>query len=179
MGSALCFPVESMVFFTICIVGRLAALSLLPTVSNIKKVARRVYVYGDDLLVPSDEVPTVARALSAFALKVNDTKTFRTGMFRESCGMDAYNGVMVTPIYVRTMPPSDRRSSAELVSYVSLANQLYKAGWWVLAKRVREVVERILGPLPTVRETAPCLGWHTLRNSYDIHGWDNDLQTLK
>lgn len=179
MGSALCFPIESMVFFTICIVGRLKALSLQPTVRNVSYVARRVFVYGDDLIVPSDEVPTVARALSAFALKVNASKTFKTGKFRESCGMDAYNGVPVTPVYARTMPPSNRQSSAELVSYVSFANQLYKAGWWMLARRVREVVETILGPLPTVQETAPCLGWHTMSNSYDIHGWNDETHAWK
>jgi hypothetical protein len=168
-----------MVFFTICIVGRLQALNLPSTVSNIKNVARRVYVYGDDLIVPADEVPVVTKTLEAFALKVNANKTFYSGKFRESCGMDAYNGVMVTPIYVRCMPPRGKQDHAEIVSYVSLANQLYKAGWWVLAKRVRSVVDKILGPLPVVRETAPCLGWHTLRQTYSIQALDKHTHAWK
>jgi hypothetical protein len=179
MGSGLCFPIESMVFFTICILSRLRNLSLPITPRNIYKVSRDVYIYGDDIIIPTDEVSAIATDLSSFLLKVNYDKTFGTGMFRESCGMDAYDGTNVTPCYSRRLCPSDRHSVPELVSFISLANQLYFKGWWTTARRVREATESILGSLPIVRDTSPGLGWNSVRNGYSITKWDSDLQSYK
>lgn len=179
MGSGLCFPVESMVFFTICILSRLRSLSLPITPRNIFKVSRDVYIYGDDIIVPTDEVSAVANDLSEFLLKVNYDKTFGAGMFRESCGMDAYDGTDVTPCYTRRVRPGSRHSVPELVSFISLANQLYLKGWWATARRVREETEAILGPLPHVRDTSPGLGWTSVQNGYSITKWDPDLQSYK
>jgi len=179
MGSALCFPIESMVFFTLCILSRLTTLSLSPSPANILHVSREVFVYGDDVIIPSDEVPAVSRDLEAFGLKVNGRKTFYRGSFRESCGMDAYGGVDVTPVYLRRALPTNRRHPSEIVSFVAFANQLYKKGWWRLARRVREYCESILGPLPHVLDTAPCLGWSSFRKTYSIQGWDKDLHNWK
>lgn len=179
MGSALCFPMESMVFFTLCVSSRLMKLNLPVTVTNLLKVSRSTFVYGDDIIVPADEVPTVTETLEAFGLKVNRHKTFYRGNFRESCGMDAFSGVDVTPVYLRKMPPWNRQQSSEFVSYVSFANQLYKKGWWTTAKRVREDISRLFGELPYVQETSPCLGYHSFRKSYDIHRWDSDTHSWK
>jgi len=52
MGSALCFPVESMYFYTICIAALLKEHNLPVTSLNIFLVSRDVYVYGDDIIVP-------------------------------------------------------------------------------------------------------------------------------
>jgi hypothetical protein len=179
MGSALCFPIEAMVFFTICILARLKVHSLPPTPRNITKMSKGVYIYGDDIIVPADEVPVVSASLELFGLKVSLSKSFWTGKFRESCGMDAYDGVNVTPVYVRHTTPTRKVNTTEIVSFVSLANQLYTNGWWGTARRVREKVEAILGPLPTVQETSPCLGWITANKGYSITKWDSDLQTFK
>jgi hypothetical protein len=175
MGSAVCFPVESMVFYALCILARLRSASLPITYRNIFRVSREVYVYGDDLIVPADEVEAVTDVLELFGLKVNDRKSFWTGKFRESCGTDAYNGVNVTPVYVRNMPPRNRRNVPEILSFVSLANQLYMHGWWGTAARVRDRCEAILGPLPHVQETSPCLGWRSVTNAYSVHRWNRDL----
>lgn len=179
MGSALCFPIESMVFFTLCTLSRLRTHNLPLTPRNVFLMSQGVYVYGDDLIVPTDEVLPIADTLETFGLKVNQSKTFGGGNFRESCGMDAYDGVDVTPVYVRSTTPSNRRCAPELVSFVSLANQLYSKGWWATAKRVRAVVESILGPLPTVTETSQALGWHTLTQGYSIQRWDPMLHVYK
>lgn len=180
MGSALCFPVEAMMFYTLCILARLRFANKSLTRRNAFKASRRVYVYGDDILVPANEVPTVISLLEAFSLKVSLHKTFATGRFRESCGMDAYNGVNVTPVYARSMPPCNRQDASAIVSYVSLSNQLYKAGFWGTASRVREFVESVLNfRLPLVRETSSCLGWHTFHNAYQFQGYTNDTQAPK
>ncbi len=178
MGSALCFPIESMVFYTLAILGRLDAHSLAVTPLNVSKMSRGVYIYGDDIIVPTDEVLTVIKTLEAFSLKVNAAKSFWTGKFRESCGMDAYDGKRVTPVYLREIP-GDRRSKLGLVSLVSFANQLYKTGWWQTAREVRAYVEGLVGPLPHVRETSPGLGWISYLGSYSIERWDERLQSFK
>lgn len=179
MGSALCFPIEAMVFYTICTLARVRDRRLPLSPSNIRAMAQGVYVYGDDLIVPANEVPLIASYLELFGLKVNYSKTFGSGGFRESCGLDAYAGVDVTPVYVRQTRPSDKHDASRLVSFVSLANQLYKRGWWATARRVRAVVESILGSLPTVTETSQALGWHTFTNGYTIQRWCKELHAFK
>lgn len=151
MGSALCFPVEAMVFYAICLCGVIESKEGLLyglSTKDIQKYAGEVFVYGDDIIVPASAVQTVRHWLEAFGLKVNESKTFARGNFRESCGMDAYDGHDVTPCYLRRMPPSSWHDANEIVSYVSFANQLYKKGLWQTAAYVRREVEDLTGPLP-------------------------------
>jgi hypothetical protein len=159
MGSALCFPIESMVFLTICLCGILEELNLPNTRDSLLTAMDHVWVYGDDIIVSADKVHAVYDWLTSFKMKVNDSKSFWTGKFRESCGMDAYAGEPVTPVYLRRMPPVNRRSGAEIVSFVAFANQLYSNGYWYTARAVRTEIEAILGPVPHVLDTSPVLGW--------------------
>lgn len=176
MGSALCFPVEAMLFFTVIVTARLRELSLPITSRNIFAMSRDVYVYGDDILFPADQVLLVGSFLESIGLKVNGRKTFSHGSFRESCGCDAFNGVDVTPVYLRRKLPTNKHCHPELISLISFANQLYHKGWWMTAKSVRELVESFLGPLPHVRETAPCLGWTSVDDRSSVERWNTDLQ---
>lgn len=179
MGSALCFPVESMVFFTICVLAGLQNANLPVSYRNISRIAAGIYVYGDDLIVPVTQVDTTIALLESFMLKVNTRKSHWTGRFRESCGVDAYDGVNVTPVYVRSLPPRSRQDVPEMLSFVSLANQLYLKGWWGTAALVREWCESILGPLPHVLDSSPCLGWRSVTNTYSISRWNEDLHRFE
>jgi len=174
MGSALCFPIEAMVFYTICISAILRAKGYPLTVKSLLRVKDSVRVYGDDIIVPVEYVPSVVSELEWFNLRVNTNKTFSTGKFRESCGLDAYDGTQVTPVYVRRVLPRNRRNAAELVSAVSLGNQLYKAGYWKAAAHVRGVVERV-ATVPHVLENSAILGWNSFHTGYDVHAWDKRL----
>lgn len=60
-------------------------------------------VFGDDIIVPSDEYEHLCELLTAAGLVVNKDKSFSVGPFRESCGGDYYNGYDVTPFYVKTL----------------------------------------------------------------------------
>lgn len=62
-----------------------------------------VYVFGDDLIVPSDLFLPVCEAIEQAGLVVNRDKSFFQGPFRESCGGDFYRGYDVTPFYVRSL----------------------------------------------------------------------------
>lgn len=158
MGSALCFPIESMYFFTVVLGSLLKAKNLSVTRRNLKQVSSSVLVYGDDIVVPTYAAVAVMGSLASYACKVNTHKSFWTGKFRESCGMDAYDGDEVTPTYIRQMPPISRRSSRSIVSWVATSNLLYKRGYWITAHHLREKVESIIGALPIVGERCPGLG---------------------
>jgi len=179
MGSALCFPMEALVFFNAIVTCRILATGRRVTRKSVYTLSRDVYVYGDDLVVPANEAPVICEFLEAFGLKVNYNKTFFTGKFRESCGTDWYDGEDVKPVYFRHPISADRPSSEAIVSLVSTANQLYKAGLWSCCRRVRQYIERYTGSLPTVANDAQALGWNTFRNGSSSNGWDVRYQRHK
>lgn len=158
MGSALCFPVESMFFYTICVMALLKKRKLPVNSLNAHKVSREVYVYGDDLIVPVNDVAAVIDHLHTFGCKVNAAKSFWTGKFRESCGMDAYDGEEVTPTYVRHMLPGNRRDTKALISLVETSNLFYKRGYWLTSNHIVKRCEAILGTLPVIGEQCSGLG---------------------
>jgi hypothetical protein len=168
MGSALCFPVESMYFYTICVVALLRKHNLPVTFRNVLFVSRDVYVYGDDLFVPQHVAVDVVSCLQKYYCKVNANKSFWTGKFRESCGMDAYNGIDVTPIYIRYPHPNSKRQASEIVSWVKTANMLEKSGMCATSDYMFSVVEKIIGPLPVVHEKSPLLGRTTTHRSLTV-----------
>jgi hypothetical protein len=127
MGSALTFPIQSLVFFCIC-VGAGLSLERRPDPKKIWRLARQVRVYGDDLIVPVAWVPRVKELFQLLYLKVNSDKTFSAGNFRESCGTDAYGGYEVTPFYVTQM--ITRASTGSVVAMKDLANNALMKGFW-------------------------------------------------
>lgn len=159
MGSAACFPIEAMVFYTITISSLLEKHSLPVTMANISKMSTMVYVYGDDIIVPTDMALAVADSLMLLGSKVNPDKSFYEGYFRESCGVDAYAGTLVTPVYLRATWPRDRRDAHGLSSLVATANQFYLNGFYATLLYLKSVVEEVAGPLPPVQDTCPGLGW--------------------
>lgn len=168
MGSALCFPIEAMYFYTICVVALLRARNLPTTLPNIFTVSRDVYVYEDDILVPTDESGVVIEALQKYYCKVNVRKSFNTGHFRESCGMDAYDGEEVTPLYVRRCMPYDKRNAKEIISCVESSNAFYKKGYWTTAKCLQRKAEEVLGKLPVLPDRSPGLGLFSFQGTYPI-----------
>jgi hypothetical protein len=173
MGSALCFPIESLVFFCGILASLFRATGRRITPRNVYALSRDVYVYGDDLVVPAERAETIIEDLESLGFKVNRNKSFYRGSFRESCGVDAFNGYRITPIYVRELF-TDGRSSKVLGSWVSLRNQLYLAGFWTAATFVQKSVEDTYGALPYVQPTSPGLGWQSFRG-YSIEKWDGKL----
>jgi hypothetical protein len=180
MGSALCFPIEAMVFFTIIVAQRLHRRSSSMTANTLRDSdLEGIYVYGDDIIVPVDEVEDVMYALSRYGLKVNSDKSFWNGKFRESCGMDAYDGVPVTPVYFRREFPRDIRSSSELISLVAFHNQMIKSGWIDTCEAITRFVKRMGITLPFVEETSPSIGWHCPMGRVSKGRWNKDLHRME
>jgi hypothetical protein len=158
MGSALTFPIEAMMFTTIVFIGIARAQGTKMTLETILSLKGQVRVYGDDIICPVEYAESVIESLESFGFKVNSRKSFWTGKFRESCGRDYYDGESVTTLKLRSLLPESRRDVKEIVSTVSLRNQLFKAGSVKAVQYLDDLLERILGDFPYVGETSPLLG---------------------
>lgn len=100
MGNGFTFELESLLFWAIArAVGELFH----------SGGDRRLWVYGDDLVVPTTHARDIIEWLSYFGFTTNAEKTFIDGPFRESCGKHYFHGTDVTPFYVRESVDSPRR----------------------------------------------------------------------
>lgn len=127
MGSAVCFPVEALVFW-----------SLLQAALNCD-----VYVYGDDIIVPIDKHELAVHTLESFDLKVNVDKSCHLTPFRESCGGDYYCGYDVSYVKLRTEVADTIESEVSLVEF---ANNISGQYGDMVGKRIQSVVDGLYGP---------------------------------
>jgi hypothetical protein len=160
MGSALCFPIEAMVFLTIVIIGIEKERNTPLNRKDIQSLCGSVRIFGDDIIIPVEYVRSVVESLQDFGLVVNSSKSFWTGKFRESCGKEYYDGHDVSIVKLRRLFPTQRKHVSEIISLVSFRNQLYKAGWWDTCKYLDNYIERLI-PFPVVAETSPAIGRHS------------------
>jgi len=175
MGSALCFPMEALVFTTIVFIGIQRSLGHQLSLSDIRSLKGRVRVYGDDIIVPVDHALAVKETLESFGFKVNSDKSFWTGKFRESCGRDYYDGYDVSVVRVRSMLPNNRHDVTELVKTVSLRNHLAAAGYDRTVGFLDDLISSMI-PFPKVGPASPVLGRVDLDGIYDIDKIDVNLQ---
>lgn len=92
MGNGFTFELESLLFY--CIIASVAKIEGFR--------ANDTCVYGDDIIVPTAIARNVINVLDDFGFKTNIDKTFIDGPFRESCGKHYYNGIDVSPFYIRS-----------------------------------------------------------------------------
>lgn len=142
MGSALCFPVESLSFWALIVAAVVCKYD-----RPLNQVAKEIYAYGDDIVVPTEYVPLAIGTLEAVKLKVNRQKSCVDGPFRESCGMNAFHGVQITPVKVHTLFASKRDPRA-LAAYAAAANQLAASGYKRAAAVIWRRLERLWGSIP-------------------------------
>ena len=123
MGSALCFPVECMVF------------SLIVQLANrMNHVDTYFRVYGDDIIVHRSIYSTVVKILEELHFSVNYDKTFGPySQFTESCGIECYQGTDVTPFrlprrydYVAIL--RGRSSPGRVDGAIEICNSLLESG---------------------------------------------------
>ena len=158
MGSALCFPIEAMLFWSIC-----------------RTLTRDVWVYGDDIIVPLDSANDCITALESYGLRINYDKTLSHGFFRESCGGDYYKGQDVT--YVKC-------KSYDALSYIAFCNLITERYGLDVSHSVLSVWEDDFGPVmrQPLSESAsprPCVFYtDRLASSYVFfkRRWNKDLQ---
>lgn len=149
MGSSLCFPIESMVFFVIEALAWAEVQGIVPSALRMRGLPR-MRVYGDDLIVPQKVAQILSQRLEAYGLKVNTRKSFTTGPIRESCGSDWYLGEDISVFKLRH-PVPDSKDQPELIDKaVSFHNHAYGAGWFGVAREMEENLKEVFPRLPHV-----------------------------
>jgi len=176
MGSALCFPVEACVFFTLVLSAIFSKEGGVITYGRIRRLAARVCVFGDDIICPNEHYATVSDYLESYLLKVNRHKSFSGSLFRESCGGDYFKGETVKPVYAREFPPDNPKlwTANTLMSWCSTANQLYEAGMWRTCQMLRDMLQSTqkgVIPLAVKPDGGLCFKsfFQTTNCRYDVH----------
>lgn len=181
MGSGLCFPVMSVVHWSL--IRAMIACSMYPD-SHMKDV----YVYGDDIIMPAELTEMVYTYLPMFGMKVNSTKSYYRSKFRESCGIHAYNGVDITPVFIKHLPVTPSFQNA--MSCIAVESQLYKLGYCDTAALFRRHMRKVFPDyqFPYVSEVSPVFGFKRagvaqpvfpgyVRVKYD--SWGNPVQRVR
>lgn len=143
MGSALCFPVMTLVHYAL-----VTSICEASTDNNEERLdmRNRIYVYGDDIVLPSKYAPIVFKWLPIFGMKLNKTKSFYRSHFRESCGIHAFHGVDVTPVYIKYVPVPNNAKA--LTSAFAVERQLYNKGLFTTAEFQRQQIREQAGYNP-------------------------------
>ena len=137
MGSALCFPVLALVIW-----------SILTASARDSDARESILVYGDDVIVRGDQTPSAIEQLETFGLAVNRDKSCTGGFFRESCGMDAFKGVCVTPVRIRTVW-SSTPSPESYSSWIAYANSLYDRKYYTTYDLIVSNLIQLYGRIPS------------------------------
>jgi hypothetical protein len=160
MGSATCFPMEAMVFTTAAFMGIQNSLNTRLTRNALLEFVGKVRVYGDDIVVPTEHVSSVIESLESFGFKVNYSKSFWTGKFRESCGGDFYDGHDVSVMYVKDPIPVSRKCAESVQSTVAFRNLLHQRGLWQTCRYLDDRIVKFLPHYPAIKSTSALLGRH-------------------
>jgi hypothetical protein len=171
MGSAVAFPVECMVFLA-------AARCASQDDTSGQYERQHALVYGDDIIVHSAVAPRLTEILSESGFTVNLDKSFLTGPFRESCGVEAYRGVDITPMYHRVSYLDGlRRLYPGLVAH---ANEAFEKGLWRLREyyiaQIRLTTQRRYQYVPFTTDYTDTSRIWSRTGTTRAKEWDLDLQ---
>lgn len=116
MGSALCFPIMTLVFAAIC--------EYASRFSGIHSKNLSYCVYGDDIVIDERLVDTLMLVLHQLGFKLNESKSFHGSIsrFREACGGEYYRGEDVRPLRI-----SRKFSHAAIQSHPALFDEYISA----------------------------------------------------
>jgi len=136
MGSALCFPVMALTIW-----------ALLTSFAPNADTRESILVYGDDVIVPTAYAESAMAILELFGLKINRNKSCTGGLFRESCGVDAFKGVNVTPVRLRTVW-SESPCPESYASYISYANAFWDRKCYATYDVICQSLVAVYGCIP-------------------------------
>jgi len=136
MGSSLCFPIMALTVWAI-----------LNAAAPDTDTREGILVYGDDVIVPTAFAGDAIEHLESFGLKVNRDKSCIKGHFRESCGVDAFRGINVTPLRIRTVW-SSTPSAESYTSWIAYANSFYDRRYYATYEYIVGELVRTYGQIP-------------------------------
>lgn len=148
MGSAVCFPVESLVFWalsmgSLMLVRPRASFDCRETGSLtyhewICELSSSLGVFGDDIIVPSDALNVLLGTLDTVGCKPNMSKTCWKTPFRESCGSEWMNNTDVTIIRNRRYYYEDRTKFISHPALAGLQRKFFLRGLYGTARLLSE-----------------------------------------
>ena len=172
MGNALTFPVQSVCFAVTCIAAILHYRGEKPDYWKVKRASRLVRVFGDDIIIDSRYAQHCVAWLELVGLKVNKSKSFLSGNFKESCGVEAFRGVDITPLYLRHRPDTSSVDPSTIAGLVATSNQAWLRGLYKFSTSLAQEVESRIGTrLPLVGQESGVLGWHSRTDAMTAHKW--------
>lgn len=177
MGSAVCFPVESVVFFALA-VGTIAAITGWPY----RECAAATYVYGDDVIVPRKFAADIMNVGQKIGMQPSWHKCYwrSTGLsFRESCGCDAFGGRDITPVRLRQLPPNKALDAKKIASWVAMGNQLHQKGYWHTASYAKDVVASVTSGIPIVPSDSGQFGYHGYSCGGKVYHFPTEVRRVK
>jgi hypothetical protein len=158
MGSALCFPIESLVHWSIAVSSLVLIYGY-----ELDDVLSGVYVYGDDIVLRGLPYKGLFYVFEKLKMKFNQGKCCTGGRFRESCGTDAYRGEHVNPLRIKK-PILSSGSASDLVAAVSYANTAFNDGLHELAGCLQELISELWHTkIPYVIENSDVIGYTSSR----------------
>ncbi len=138
MGNGFTFELETLIFA-----------SLARTLVRLKGGdPDQVQCYGDDLIVPTNNVADVISALKYFGFEPNERKSFWEGPFRESCGGDFFDGEPVRAHYLKKLPdePQHWIAFANGLRRVDPSMRYVKSAWQECIKNIPKHIRQCRGP---------------------------------
>jgi hypothetical protein len=103
MGNAFTFPLQT-IFFSALVMSVYKILGIQPKHFRGRTSGSSNFaVFGDDIIVVKEAYDLVCRMLFLTGFTVNHDKSFKNGLFRESCGSDFYQGRSVRGVYLKTL----------------------------------------------------------------------------
>lgn len=152
MGSGLCFPIETVWHWAL--IRALIVLSQYPD-----EYKERVYVYGDDIIVPSEIAEMVYTYFPLFGMKINVEKSYYKSHFRESCGIHAYNGKNITPVFIKNLPI--KSSLTVIMSCIEVEAQFKRLGYDHVARHFEVNIRQAMSgyDMPYVPQGSSVLGF--------------------
>lgn len=172
MGSGVCFSIMTTIILGICEYARRSCLfdgehSLWYT------------VYGDDVILATPMYPIVADLLERAGFVINKGKSCHNLAYVESCGVELFKGVEITPAYIRDPIASLSADKVEQVAH-HLDERFFPNTAAVVAEvsdcarflkynrklQRMEVCVRAISAVPKLR----CLdGWSGLNRWFSVH----------
>jgi len=180
MGNGFTFPLQTLLYLSVIRV----------VCGDLRKAP--VAIYGDDIIIEQQHYDDVVAMLQSLGFQVNEAKSFRKGVFFESCGADFFDRLDVTPFYLGRSAEKDavlygipyeyalankiRLWSARASGYQT-SDRRFKAVWTTLVDRLKDGVyfgPRLLGDCVLAASNLEADERHVTepQDRLGLNGWD-------
>lgn len=180
MGSALCFPTETLIFAACAeLAVRLAHEQGLTRDNETGIYTDNYSVYGDDIIVPIGAYDICSDILISLGFRLNSEKSYCNSPFKESCGGNYLGGLDVTPIRWKTSFSTEdvAKDASVYNSICSYTNMCFEQNYRVTRTFCITLLKTYFSPLFT-SETgkSPFITSIAATNFHLKHRWNRNYQ---